>query len=194
MRPALACVFAMEVRLSSIIARMTEPMLAQMRLAWWRDQLACPVQARPRGDAVLDALGSHWAGAEHRIAALVDGWEVWTKPDHSVDDVGIFLEGYAAPFGTLAANCLPGIDARAGAVNGQWYGAGIAFLMEQRLCGGTRVLDLAPTLSERTRMPRKLRSLSIAGGLGQRVVLNRRGPLFGDRGSALAAVRLGLFG
>ena len=35
------------------MARTTEPMLGQMRLAWWRDALGKPVDERPRGDAVL---------------------------------------------------------------------------------------------------------------------------------------------
>ena len=54
-REAMRVAFELDRRLARIVAATTEPMLGQMRLAWWRDILAKPVDERPRGDVVLDA-------------------------------------------------------------------------------------------------------------------------------------------
>ncbi len=76
LRPKLAALLAFDQRLARIASSGTEPALAQMRLAWWRETLTKPVPDRPQGDAVLDALGQHWTGGEAELIALVDGWEI----------------------------------------------------------------------------------------------------------------------
>lgn len=74
-RDALRIFFDFDRRLARIVAGTNEPMLGQMRLAWWRETLLKPVKDRPSGDAVLDAVGSSWAGREAALIELVDGWE-----------------------------------------------------------------------------------------------------------------------
>lgn len=48
-------------------------MLAQMRLAWWRETLQLPAVERPAGDLLLSAL-RQWRDTS-ALAALADGWE-----------------------------------------------------------------------------------------------------------------------
>jgi phytoene synthase len=56
------------------VAGTREPVLAQLRLAWWRDRLAEPAENWPRGEPLLAAL-TCWQGRHGALAGLVDGWE-----------------------------------------------------------------------------------------------------------------------
>ena len=48
--------------------------MIQLRLSWWRDRLAEPATAWPKGEPVLARLRS-WAGETQALIGLVDGWE-----------------------------------------------------------------------------------------------------------------------
>ena len=76
-RAPLSTALQLDRRLARIVSRTTEPMLGQMRLAWWREALNRPLADRPRGDAVLDAIGRDWAGRE--AAPLF--WQPRLEPD-----------------------------------------------------------------------------------------------------------------
>ena len=77
-RGALAALFALDRELGDLVRTTREPMVGQMRLAWWRDALtglgAGPAPAQP----VLRALAGHLpAGVgSAMIARIVEGWEV----------------------------------------------------------------------------------------------------------------------
>ena len=55
-RGPLSIALQLDRRLARIVTRTSEPMLGQMRLAWWREMLGKPASDRPRGDAVLDGV------------------------------------------------------------------------------------------------------------------------------------------
>lgn len=68
-------------RLYSVASRGSEPLLAQMRIAWWREQLAKAAAERPAGEPLLAELGvisSAYADLNIPSAAnqLVDAWEI----------------------------------------------------------------------------------------------------------------------
>ncbi len=65
-------------RLQDLQQKAREPLIAQMRLAWWRDVLAKPVGERPKGEPLLLAL-TDLEGEEAVLPtalALVDAWEL----------------------------------------------------------------------------------------------------------------------
>jgi phytoene synthase len=66
---------AFDRRLRDVLARAREPMIAQLRLAWWRDALQKPVHERPQGEPLLAQLTSHRAALATLAAAMVDGYE-----------------------------------------------------------------------------------------------------------------------
>lgn len=66
--------FALEARLAQAGQRTSQPMMAQLRLAWWRDRLKSPVRDWPKGEPLLAAL-TNWDGERTALIALVDGWE-----------------------------------------------------------------------------------------------------------------------
>lgn len=74
--PTLA-LLALDARLAGIVRSASEPMLAQLRLAWWREQLEMELAAKPAGEPLLATLES-WQGSRQVLLGLVDGWEEMT--------------------------------------------------------------------------------------------------------------------
>ncbi|MBL4895663.1 MAG: hypothetical protein JKY75_02195, partial [Erythrobacter sp.] len=72
--------FALDGRVGRMVLGASEPMLGQMRLAWWRDQLGKAVHDRPRGDHLLDLIGTNWNRNEAALVELIDGWEALLSP------------------------------------------------------------------------------------------------------------------
>ena len=73
-RPMWSAYFALEARLAQAGQRTSQPMMTQLRLAWWRDRLKSPVRDWPKGEPMLSAL-ANWDGERAALVALVDGWE-----------------------------------------------------------------------------------------------------------------------
>ncbi len=74
LRPAWTGLLALDRRLADAARAGREPIMIQLRLAWWRDRLAEPAAARPRGEPLLAALVA-WDDERAALGALVDGWE-----------------------------------------------------------------------------------------------------------------------
>jgi 15-cis-phytoene synthase len=67
-RDAFRWLLLFDQRLQEVVERTREPLITQMRLAWWRDMLAKPAGARATGEPLLAAL----ADAEHGGVAIAD--------------------------------------------------------------------------------------------------------------------------
>lgn len=76
-RDAFALLLQFDERLSDIVSRISEPMIGQLKLAWWRDALNAAPGQRPKGELLLSAL-SELDKPELTTAAhkLVDAWEM----------------------------------------------------------------------------------------------------------------------
>lgn len=77
-RPAFAALLALDSALGQVLRTTREPMVGQMRLAWWREALEQLDFAPAPGEPVLQALAAEALprgvdGAQ--LAQLVDGWE-----------------------------------------------------------------------------------------------------------------------
>ncbi len=173
--------FALDERLRAIVSDAREPMLAQIKLAWWREELEKPFAQRRKGEALL-ALLDAWEDEAPGLAALVDGWELLLG--------GELLEEaeFAAALRSRAAACL--------ALAKQLQ---IPALRVAEAAEGWAAADFAPMTAttiprdwRRISLPRELRPLQVLYGLAAR----RQGnvPLITGPTSALAAVRLGLLG
>src|SRR5689334_18098035 len=77
-RPAVEALWRLDAALAGILATGTQPLISQMRLAWWREALEALDRAPPPAEPVLQALAAHVlpavTGAE--LAALEEGWLV----------------------------------------------------------------------------------------------------------------------
>lgn len=74
MRERLVGLLALDARLAGIVRHSREPMLAQLRLAWWREQLSCGEKYEGGKDPLLGLLAA-WNEDRGVLAGLADGWE-----------------------------------------------------------------------------------------------------------------------
>jgi 15-cis-phytoene synthase len=193
-RAPLSIALQLDRRLARIVARTSEVMLGQMRLAWWRDALGKPVAERPRGDAVLDALGEHWAGREAALIAMVDGWEVLvTAETLGTTEITAFGSQRAAFFGALLDEPGPEISARIAAAGLRWALADAAAGVSD---AGEQALLVATALEQGQsggRLPSGLRGLAVLDALARRSLQRGGRPLLEGRGAALVALRAAIF-
>lgn len=73
-RQRLTSALALDQRLAGILRRSREPMLVQLRLAWWREHFRDGAAPWPEGEPLL-AMLAPWRAEPAPLAALVDGWE-----------------------------------------------------------------------------------------------------------------------
>lgn len=78
-RDAVMALFALDALLGKLARGTRDPLVAQMRLAWWREALAGLGQAAVPGQPILEALRGAGLGAG--LGAVVDGWEALVAGD-----------------------------------------------------------------------------------------------------------------
>ncbi len=207
MRNLLRIFLQLDARIGRIVAGTNEPMLGQMRLAWWRDVLTMPIEKRPQGDAVLDAIGAHWADRSGELTTLIDAWEhLLGEPPLDQTDAMAFLtgrrDGLLAVYGDRAQIQAGGAQrdtrpnpayARAG-----WYwacadlAANVSDPQERAMfvqLGLEHEADGKPPA-----LPRGDRGLAVLGALGARALARGGRPLMEGRGAALVALRAAILG
>ena len=173
--------FALDARLGTTVRNAAEPMLTQIKLAWWRGELAKPLAERRKGEPLL-ALLEDWGDDAACLAALVDGWEL-VLGDEPVQP-GVALE-FA---GERARACL-GLADR----------LGVSADDIAQAAQGWALADIGAALAEPAdfawrpvRLPREMRPLQVLYGLAART--RGQGPLLSGPFAAVRAVRLGLLG
>jgi len=195
LRPALASFFALDRRFGRIVAKSSEPVIGQMRLAWWREQLEKPVSDRPAGDLLLDAVSQHWAGQEEVLLSLVDGWEeLLVVPTLTPAVAARFCARRARALSLMAASCGNGAGKRAQAAGERWAAADAAVHVSS---DEEREVLLATGLgraSGKGSTARSMRGLAVLEALALRSLRRGGRPLMDGRGAALVALRAGLLG
>jgi phytoene synthase len=120
-RPAFTLLLQLDVRFADIVRKAREPMIAQIKLAWWRDAFAAEPALRPKGEPLLQALGA--CGdviSPSALQDLVSAWELMLGEDEwAAQDVEAHaaLRGDAI-FGSYAAWMGEGCDVRS--LSQQW--------------------------------------------------------------------------
>lgn len=190
-KPAVLALFALDARLAAAIRQASEPIMAQMRLAWWRDQLQLPVELRERSDQLICALDA-LSGSETELAELVDGWEEVLAERL---DPSLYAQGRGAGFAVLALK----LGASSHAAQARQAGRRFALvdLAANLSSEPERAAALATALGEGTEviaLPRELRSLAVLDGFARRSLSRGGAPLLDGAGAMLAAIRLGLIG
>lgn len=65
---------AFDRRLADAAREGRDPIMIQLRLAWWRDRMAEPAARWPAGEPLLAQLTA-WDAERAALSAMVDGWE-----------------------------------------------------------------------------------------------------------------------
>lgn len=185
-RESTLALLALDNRLAGIVRHSHEPSLAQLRLAWWREQLSVDAAAWPRGEPLLAALQS-WRGRHTALVELVNGWEMLTGAAPLPDaDLVEFSDGRGEAFGALA-DVLGAPREPALRLGRQWALADLATNVansEERDAAARLLAAEGPT----ARVARALRPLTVLHGLARRKLKGQ------SAASLLIAMRLGLLG
>jgi len=189
-RSATLALLALDARLAGLLRKRGEPVLAQVRLAWWRDTLAANRHGWPHGEPVLVLLRS-WRDAAP-LVALVDGWEALLSERLESAAIAEFASGRAAGFAQLARELACDPDPAAAAATVWALGDLAAHLADS--AEREAVLATAAGLATGSALPRPLRPLAVLAGLARRSLARGGTPLLGGRGAALVAMRLGITG
>lgn len=179
---------ALDVRLAAAVRETREPMLAQIRLAWWRERLAEAPAARPEGEPLLALLGPQ----SERMVPLVNGWEAMLgAAPLPPEAIVAFAEGRARALVGLAV-ALDCADAAAdvGKAGRNWALADfVLHVRDQKERDQAKALI---TTGKRVALPISMRPLTILEGLAGHD-LESRGKV-GGIGSLLLTLRLGILG
>ena len=163
-RPGLAALFAFDARLGDVLRTTREPMVGQMRLAWWREAVAALNERAPPAEPVLRAWADHVlplgiCGGD--LAVLCDGWEhLLADPLDASALIAVARERGGALF-TLAARLLGGGHRDVTRVGEGWALADVAGHLRDPALAGEARHRARERLGgvERERWPRALRPL-----------------------------------
>jgi len=192
-REQTLALLALDARLAGLIRNSREPMLAQLRLAWWRETLGRDAAEWPAGEPIFAALRS-WGGGHQALTALVDGWEALASPPPlERKAMEAFVRGRGEAFAALAKTVGRSADMEAASVLGQTWALEDLPLRLGRDDERAAAMALAQeTRRDLPRVHRKLRALRVLAGLTRRRRLTDGSAM--PPGAAWHAVKLGLLG
>lgn len=182
----------LDSRLAGIVRRTREPLLGQIQLAWWREQLQRDPADRPRGQPLLAAL-SAWRDGGCGLAGLVDGWEGLLGIEALEPDsiVGL-VEARGAAWAALSEELTGSAVAAAAHAGWEWAMADLAAGLGEGPDRQTALALAQQQIWQPVSLPRGLRSLAILHGLARRS--QGRRPLLDGPVALAAAVRIGIMG
>ena len=180
--------------LSSILAKASEPITAQLRLAWWRDEFGKLALERTPSVPLLDALGTNFHSEISNLSDLVDGYEALALNEVDEGSSGVYAVSSGRKAALIAVCGMSNAAPEASpleALASSW-----TFAEYLRSDAHVSVLDEARSIADRPRptFPRSLRGLAILDRLACRSIRRGGSPLMTTRGDAAAAMRIGLLG
>ncbi|MEL0251854.1 MAG: hypothetical protein VW935_07885, partial [Novosphingobium sp.] len=149
-RNAWAALLVLDRRLAEAAPSGREPLMIQIRLAWWRDRLQEDSEAWPSSEPVLQALKA-WNGQHKVLVRLVDGWEsAVIGEDGGVDLRAARIEAYIALAQLLGVERLDAVREAA-----------------------LETVDPSTPSRARQRLPRSMRPLAVLRVVAQRNAFRR---------------------
>lgn len=189
-RAAWLGLLALDTRLAQLVRETREPMLGQIRLAWWRERLCEAPVKRPQGEPLLALLGDD----SERLVPLIDAWEAMLgeAPLPRATIAG-FAEGRAQALAGLAtAFGHEGAAEDTAQVGRSWALADLALRLSHPEEREHATALIAAEDQDHPRLPRPMRPLAVLHGLAVRDL--RRGHDEAGMGALFATLRLGIFG
>ena len=192
-RDATLTLMLLDLRLAEILRKHGEPLIAQMKLAWWRDRLGEGPSGWPKGEPLLERL-RNWPGAATGLSAMVDGWEVLVSDDLTLPAITAHAVGRAAGWVALAtALGQKNAAERTRAAACEWVLGDLAM----HLSDGEEREAVKNSIKRDAvggAIPRALRPLTILRGLSRRALRRGDAELLPDAGAFGLALRIGITG
>ncbi len=104
-RAALATLWRLDATLGGLLAGGSQPMVTQIKLAWWREALQALDRAPPPAEPLLQAVARALLPAElggATLAAMTEGWEILLTAEEVREED---LAAYARQRGGLLFRC-----------------------------------------------------------------------------------------
>lgn len=192
--PTLA-LLALDMRLAGLLRHSREPMLAQLRFAWWRETLRQDSTAWPSGEPLLALLRS-WNAGHGTLEPLVDGWEALTgAAPLPAEALSRMADGRAGAFAALATVLgRPDEAMAARALGRDWALADLAMRLSHPAEREAAKALVPEEPRRRHRLGRALRPLLVLHGLARRRLTSGEEAGAQSPGAVLLALRLGLLG
>lgn len=190
-RQAVMALLLLDTRLSGILRqRGDDAIIAQMKLAWWRDRLGEGRANWPSGEPLLQRL-VRFPAPSPTLVPLVDGWEALLAEELTPEVADEFAIGRVRAWQALAKGAA---ETHVEWAARQWALADLALHLgneEER----ERVVDLIEEAPDnRERLPHLLRPLAVLCGLSLRALERGSPEALDGPGATLAALRIGLAG
>lgn len=208
-REAVLTLLALDARLAAILRNRSEAMIAQIKLAWWRERLAEDPAHWPSGEPLLARLAL-WPGLDGGAAndkpqdnawshlkglgGLVDGWEVLLADQLGEAEMQEFALGRSQAWESLALIFAPDHADLVARAAKQWALADLAMHLDH-----TEESALAKELALKEdwslgRLPRSVRPLAVLHGLSRHALDGNSTKLLNNYASGMLALRIGMFG
>lgn len=189
-RAAVLTLLALDNRLAAILRQGGEPVIAQIKLAWWRDRLEESPEAWPKGEPLLESL-RQWPADPAQLLPLVNGWEGLLGEDLTVAAIEDFATGRALAWQALAP---AGQGGTVAATARDWALSDLALnLGTAAEAAAARRLALAGKVRHQ-RLPRSLRPLAVLHALTRRALERGSSQVLDGPRAMLLALRIGLTG
>ncbi|MXP32407.1 hypothetical protein GRI94_11315 [Erythrobacter jejuensis] len=186
--------FALDTRLAQVVGRGSEPIVAQLKLAWWRDRFAEDRCQWPVGEPLLASLATWDADVSH-LGRTVDGWEGLLSEDPlAAPVVTEFVEGRAQVWALASEAIGAGTESsKVQQAARQWAVADLAGNLHDASEKAEAIRSIRDLSLDPVVMPRALRPMAVLAAMGRRS-LKRERPMM-DGGRALFnAMRVGILG
>lgn len=193
-RAQIAALWQLDQRLAAILQAQGEALIAQIKLAWWRDRLSEDPASWPAGEPLLAQLRNGKV-APRAFLPLVDGWEALLAEELTASGVDEFATGRATAWQALAG-AFGNQDAAAVAATAaretSYFDLAL-HLGNEAEAGAARKLAQACKWQP-ARLPRTLRPLAVIHALSRRALLGGSPELLDGPQAGLLALRIGLLG
>lgn len=185
---------ALDTRLAAIVRGDGEAIIAQLKLAWWRDRLAENPENWPAGEPLLSAL-SDWRGNLEALGELVDGWEGLLVESLGPAQVRAFAAARGTSWQTLADGLGGKGDPETVAQAGQRFAlADLALHLGDPAERDVALHQLAQLQAGRVKLNRQMRPLAVLNALTQRALKQGSGELLDGPAAMALAMRVGITG
>ena len=174
LRDDFSALIALDAQLGRIYYRTKEPMLAQIRFAWWREALAGLTADSAPSDPVLAAAGALTGRHDvkgHGLAELVNGWETLLDEVGPIEDRlrGFALQRGGALFALAAAVAKISSDEAIEGCGEAWALADLGMRSAEAEIA-VKAFALARDLQRTARasaLPKRLRAFAILARFGE---------------------------
>lgn len=190
---AIAAIFQLDARLAHAAMGASEPIIAQLKLAWWRERLGGAGDTGPIGEPLLERL-TELGLLQPGLCEMVDGWEQVAVAEHGHCDWPAWARKRAAGWGVVTET-LAGPEWRSAALlaGSRWAIADLAARTtneseRQSLLDAGRTIGSVPAP-----LPKAVRPFAVLDALARRSLDRSEAPLAHPSAMALA-MRVGIFG